>query len=109
MHIGYRGELIYNATVSQMDAIHARAQAFMEIEFGASHVSSGRGYSYLEKYSIEVQIPEEKRAEFREWMSGMAFKPVSVDRFPNSHGSSFDHGQEKLIFRVYYGNKPGEW
>ena len=109
LHLGYKKQLIHHATVSQMDAIDDRARAFMEHEFGTSHVSGGRGYSFLEKYSIELLVPEEKRSEFKEWMSGVNFQSVSVDRFPNAHGSSVDHGQEKMIFRVYYGNKPEEW
>lgn len=104
-----RGMIVHEKTVAQMDAITARAQAFMEVHYGSRFVNGGESSSYLKNYERTLRVPEDKKDEFTEWMVGYSVSPVVIDGSPSNRGSESSVRGNQLVYRVYYGGEPVEW
>ena len=99
--------IVHQATIAQVEAISARARAFMEHHYNSDFVSGGSSIGGM-SYERTLNVPEDKRDEFTKWMAGYSLNAVSVDGYPSSSGSDIIGDNTKLIYRVYYGDEPEE-
>jgi hypothetical protein len=100
--------VVHQATMAQMDAITARARAFMEHHYNSDFVSGGASIGGM-SYERTLNVPQDKKDEFTKWMAGYSLNAVNVEGYPSSSGSDLIGDDTKLVYRVYYGDEPEKW
>lgn len=100
--------VVQQATVAQVDAISARARAFMEHHYDTDFVSGGASISGM-SYERTLNVPQDKKDEFTKWMAGYSLHAVNFEGYPSSSGSDLIGDDAKLIYGVYYGDEPEDW